>query len=587
LTYAAAHTYYVTQSGTGYRTGKSLANAWSVSDFNSSTNWSSTDNTKKIDPGDTVYFSGTFSTQVDLPQGVGGSAGKYVTLDGWEGGTCNPVANHDAICDPDVSGEGCNDDTDLNACPAAAIIDLNSTKLRGINFQTNNYIIVQDFEITNTRFGIVIDGAAVGCDHIIIRRNYIHDNYDKAIHSYLGSNTYITIGGGSGNGNFMFNNSEGNRSGVNAGIAQQINLGGQDIVFSYNELGTDFRNPNGGNSSNSIEVHAGTRFLIEYNSIYRAQPDACISIKENGTGNSEGIVRFNKFHDCGYGISVSSSTQYNHDIYVYGNFAYDMGGLHNNLGQMFRGLKYYDNIHFWSNIVSVHDSIALGAMGWRGRHQGDIYFYNNTIYKAGQDNSVAQANRAGFYANYANTPGLKVNFGNNIIMNTDVTNYYALYNLDVNDAQINFWEDNLLYYDGQAPKIYWKGSSWTLSQFQANTVWGDGTVVDNPDFTDADGTDNTDGTNDDNFTLTSVSPAVRSGTDLSSCFNVTVQGTRYNICYDDGLDPVKTDWSTTPPTVATLKRDTYGWSKGAYVYTGDAPRSIQSLSPPISLRISE
>ena len=54
--------YYVTQNGNGARNGKSIPNAWSVSDFNSSANWSINDDSDRIDPGDTVYFSGSIKT---------------------------------------------------------------------------------------------------------------------------------------------------------------------------------------------------------------------------------------------------------------------------------------------------------------------------------------------------------------------------------------------------------------------------------------------------------------------------------------------------------------------------------------------
>ena len=77
------------KNGKGARSGESLSNAWSVSDFNSSANWSAADNSAKIDPGDTVYFSGTITSEL-APKGSGKS-GNYVTLDGLESG------NYDAL----------------------------------------------------------------------------------------------------------------------------------------------------------------------------------------------------------------------------------------------------------------------------------------------------------------------------------------------------------------------------------------------------------------------------------------------------------------------------------------------------------
>ena len=80
LTFAASHTYHVTQNGSGDRSGKSLLNAWSVSDFNSASNWSTTDHTNKIDPGDSVKFYGTITSQIE-PKGSG-TNDNYITLDG-------------------------------------------------------------------------------------------------------------------------------------------------------------------------------------------------------------------------------------------------------------------------------------------------------------------------------------------------------------------------------------------------------------------------------------------------------------------------------------------------------------------------
>ena len=74
--------YYVTQNGNGARNGKSIPNAWSVSDFNSSANWSINDDSDRIDPGDTVYFSGSIKTGL-IPQ-ESGMPGKYIILDGFE-----------------------------------------------------------------------------------------------------------------------------------------------------------------------------------------------------------------------------------------------------------------------------------------------------------------------------------------------------------------------------------------------------------------------------------------------------------------------------------------------------------------------
>lgn len=96
---STTQSYFVTQNGNGSDPDCSgggapnCSGAWDVSDFNSSSNWSSSDSSSKIDPGDYVYFSGTIEDHIRPPEGFSASSSNKITLDGWYGGTCNPVAN--------------------------------------------------------------------------------------------------------------------------------------------------------------------------------------------------------------------------------------------------------------------------------------------------------------------------------------------------------------------------------------------------------------------------------------------------------------------------------------------------------------
>jgi hypothetical protein len=73
-------THHVTQSGAGSANGTSEANAWSVADFNTSGNWSSTVGTSgKISPGDTVMLHGTFTSGI-IVRGSGQSANRITIL---------------------------------------------------------------------------------------------------------------------------------------------------------------------------------------------------------------------------------------------------------------------------------------------------------------------------------------------------------------------------------------------------------------------------------------------------------------------------------------------------------------------------
>jgi hypothetical protein len=75
-------TYWVTQSGAGSANGSNLSNAWSVTNFNTSGNWSGSVGTAgKISPGDTVMLHGTFSgTSAKIAFQGGGTSGHPITV---------------------------------------------------------------------------------------------------------------------------------------------------------------------------------------------------------------------------------------------------------------------------------------------------------------------------------------------------------------------------------------------------------------------------------------------------------------------------------------------------------------------------
>jgi len=109
-------------------------------------------------------------------------------------------------------------------------------------------------------------------------------------------------------------------------------------------------------------------------------------------------------------------------------------------------------------------------------------------------------------------------------------------------------------------KTTYPTESYTLHH---NNSWTNGAQVrdatsinDNPYFKNS--------TNDD-FTLTSSSPCINTGTNCGDDYSL-------------GLSP-NTDWSTTPTTVDIINQRDYGsgWEIGAWVYTGDSPLP---LAPP-------
>lgn len=72
-------TYFATQAGAGSRNGLNSANAWAISDVNTSSNWSSPSVVVgKISPGDTLKLQGNVTTRLDVQ--ASGTAGNIITI---------------------------------------------------------------------------------------------------------------------------------------------------------------------------------------------------------------------------------------------------------------------------------------------------------------------------------------------------------------------------------------------------------------------------------------------------------------------------------------------------------------------------
>jgi hypothetical protein len=570
LAHARGDVYYVTQNGSGARSGSSLSNAWAGFDFNSSANWSTTDHANRIDPGDTVYFSGTITSRVEPPEGYGGSSGNYVTLDGWEGGTCDPVAN--------------------DGCTSAAVIDRPSRANGGLTnycmyMRDNNYITIQDFNMQDSSGGI----GAIGPNsmtrkttHLIIRRNYIHDMSDHGVQittsgtPYWKGINYVTFGGALGEGNLVYDTVEDSATSYTDSHCVGFN-GCDDLIVSYNKIDNSFQDLS--DASNALSIHTTDRALIEYNAIGNPSGQACISLKEYG--GVDRIIRFNKCTGCGQqGISVGTNQADISDVYIYGNLVYDSAG-----GVFIK--RNYDNIYIFSNVIhNITEEVRTGQGGIpidisAYGVPGDVYVFNNTIARGDQNGDRSRSGGLTIYGDSAQ----KVRVKNNIF-------YYN--NSNDTDTQIHVYpgmENNLVslehntYYSDATPYVNYDGVNRDVATLKSSYSLENDSVpgeVADPGFKDPNGADNIYGTVDDDYTLDGTN--INNGADLSQCFNITVQGNVYTICYNDALDPDNTDWTTTPPTVGTAKQEDHGsWERGAYVYSDG---SENKLSSPDRLKIT-
>ena len=527
--WAGAADYYVTETGDGA--------PMSMAEFNALTGTGYA--------GDTFYFSGTITTRLEL--GISGtSGGGNVTLDGYQAGTYNATNG-----------------LRTNLSSLAEIKRPSSS----IELYSVGYITIQDFYFNGNNGSGSSAIEMVNANHITIRRSYFFEYEQNAIFSSNVSSTssYITIGGASGDGIEVY--CVGNFTG-----AYDIKLGNaHDVIISYNKLWGSSESEFG---TKGISWGNGREnnynYLIEHNYVANHLGDR----PESGIGGKGGtnfIIRYNyisghygnEYHGNEYGIGPGYDAQY---FYVYGNYI-----TNNSIGiYITNGTDWGDNgidqeyIYIWSNIIEkIH---PMDDVAWAGILVGDtsgditdhVYIRNNTIYANPAPGLPDYGYPTSGIRTRSNADNIYIN--NNIFSENrpDESDYIQAYIYDSSDVEQ--YKDNLHYHSGGAAKVVWGGSGSTApGDIDATNDVG------NPNFVNPTG---------GNFTLAGDSPAIDGGADLSGLVgSVTVQGTTYNMYWDDCLDPVNTNWSTIPPTVVSVKQDDYGtgWEQGAYVYTsGDA-----------------
>jgi len=252
------------------------------------------------------------------------------------------------------------------------------------------------------------------------------------------------------------------------------------------------------------------------------------------------------------------------DTYIYGNLIIANQEFGIDLSD---GL---DGIHIWSNIIANHDEMGI-SLWQRGAVVDDVNIVNNTIVRNGLGTTTS-GNSTHCGISLVDNTATNITVKNNILddnrLNASAGYTQQVFVSSGTQSAITL-EHNTYDHASESPTIvaYWDSGYRNLTYMQNDSKEDDAPAGEDgdPAFKDPDGVDNTYGTTDDNYQLTDTN--INDGADLSECFNVTVQGTQYNICYDDGLNPEGVDWTTTPPTVGTLKQDDNGdWERGAYVH---------------------
>lgn len=560
-------THYVTQNGSGSKTGRSLANAWALSDFHNTANWNTIKIIdSKIGPNDVVYFSGTFTDRVIVTRG-GTSAGS-ITLDGYEAGDCNP----------------------LNAlCSSSALLQQG---IESYNSTTNiEYLTFQDFRITDpngkrptVQFRSNAPNYNVATNYIIFRRNYIFEAGDGFFTFFHGRYNIVVD-----NKFYIFGRQNNPPAWITQGAVFLIEF--SNSLFARNEVGHD-NSPivsGSGGSPELVSTFGCQNVLIERNNLYGTPGQTGLRPKEHPSwrpANYNNVIRFNKIHnnhhtEMGGGIHIHTRVEEPiSDFYVYGNYIYSNGTDNIRIG---RGVS---NVYVWANIIS--SARRIGFSVWAAAN--NIHVYNNTI-AYNNTSGEADVSRGGMSL----ASGSNVNIKNNIFWNNRPAG-------ETNRLQVVLWitpsslEHNTYYHLTGTPHIYYANSHRTIGAMQSSYGFENDSpsgAVRNPVFIDPNGADNVYGTADDNYKLQASSPERGSGTTLSGSFSVNLSGgdawfqsqTGYGMLtfgFDDALDPLNTNWTTNPPTVESAKQNENGsgWEKGAYVYRDTS--QIELLPPKIT-----
>jgi hypothetical protein len=579
-----AENHYVTQSGAGAKDGSSVSNAFSVSQFNTASNWDSVVNSDngKIGPGDSVFFSGVITSSIK-PQGSG-KAGNYIVFDGYEAGDCDAISE---------------------SCPGQAIVTL-SQDIGKSGFALwdsayglgngKDYLIIQDFEIKEVNDGVY---AVEGCDHIIIRRNYIHDALSHGVSLTTGGKSprtgtnFITIGGALGDGNVLKN------IGVGTGHADITLNAAHDIIVNYNHLYATPNKATGASTDKGVDgiVAVGETYnvLIEHNSIHSHNdnygPDptgycghGCtgrgedgIDIKDDDGGINGGchdiIVRYNHIYDHKFQSNIHPQTE-THNLYIYGNRLHDSlwGGVYMKEGKcggdgspLPEGCELpLSHIYIFSNFI--YDEQIAGSRihmdsGGTNELHNHIYWFNNV-----------------FSENPQRVPEHAKEMYAHITMHQTVTNSKIKNNIFIKSRPVfSSLQERQIYSAGLVDEIdynhyYWPGktSSLYINGKSANAIGGFSGI----ETYGSEGDPKLVDWQNKNYRIASSdSPVVDSGAvmGIGNIAVLNIHGMDYPVRWDAALHP-STDWSTIPPTVISANQNDFGsgWERGAYVYGASA-----------------
>jgi hypothetical protein len=516
---AASQKYYVTFNGSGAQNGLNYANSWSWSNFLSSNNWSATDDDHKIDPGDTVFLSGTFNVGPVTSNIPGsGAPGNYITIDGDDG------VNAPAIFTPSsVSGS-------------------NQT----INIGSHDYLEFREISF-NGKSKIFINGGT-GANHI-----KIHDcNFT------LSQGQYALNIRSSNNWKIYNNSFDGTYEGWGQSDGIRLVVTSSTPVYNieiYNNTFSDW-----GHSAFDVWLAHNTGSVHD---IYIYNNYAELPTRGYGRFFSIGTVKgysgrtynFWIHHNYISGMRAPSQIAHADHIYIHNNIFYntrnccksneDTGCDTVNPSGFFcagsgKGTFFATGQHF-----VMHD--AAGTPEY-------VHIFNNTFYRSSESAIQIRDQYDGINHLYIK---------NNLILKAAIlpqdTDSPPGSTNKTTDHAISTWgggglknievDNNLIYDSNNSNTIHWSGTSYTVNNFNSKFSWASDNIVSDPLLADGDNED---------FSLSSGSGAIDAGINLGSTYAL-------------GWSP---ETLLPPKPVKSINQNDFGntWDLGAYIF--------QSLSKP-------
>ena len=513
-----AATYFVDQySGDGDDTGSSYANRASIAYHNAGSGFFG-----GVLDNDTVYLCGAITTPV-VAQDGGADNDNRVTYDG----TC-PGGSQGTIA---VAGTS-----------------------TGFSFGGEDYVTLNNIHITLAKV-CLFGGGSLGVINtgITLTNSTISGCYESGFlvkyldDTIIDGNTFSDCGSGT------------------TGVDINLNTQSTNTIVRNNVL-----HGNGVDEGvDGIVAERSFYALIENNRIYDHFREDGIDIKKDST---DFIIRYNEIYgNTQSGITIQMGS---HDIQIYGNRVYNNGWAGIYLKRGCEGSADMHSIDIWSNISfnnasGIYIASSGGSSCGGPTNLDDVGIYNNVV--AFNGGSLTQRAGIGIQTGTGHIIKNNILYGNFSGANAYEQLYLNGANYSTNTAYA--WFDNNMYYTpgSSAEDIVTVSgvANYTFAEFQGlnagvNEVAGS---EEDPTFTTPGVTGQGNGTENDDYRLQAGSPAIVNGEDVSGCWGVAILGTQYMVCRDDGVDPLNTVFTDSPPVVVTVKQDP-DWDQGAYIYLG-------------------